>query len=100
MRKLIKRLFTFVDHPWTVVKGAATSYVVLAMNTIIAYPLVFIAVLPFAPLYIQLPSAVIFALVASSPVWYSRAIAQPKLAEKIEKVEAKDKPDVVVSSAD
>lgn len=73
-----------IDEAWTTLKGSATTYAALIVNTIIAYPLVFIAVLPFAPLYVQLPLAVIFAIVASSPVWAARIWKQPKLEAKIE----------------
>lgn len=76
-----------IKHAWTYFKGSAVTYATLIVNTIIAYPLVFIAVLPFAPIYIQLPAALIFALVASSPVWASNLWKQPKLTEKLKEKE-------------
>lgn len=68
----------------TVLKRSATTWVTLAVNTIAAHALVFIAVLPFAPLYIQLPLAILIAVVASSPTWLARITEQPKLNAKIE----------------
>lgn len=68
----------------TVLKRSATTWVTLIVNTIAAHALVFLAVLPFAPLYIQLPLAVVIALVASSPTWLARIVEQPKLQAKIE----------------
>lgn len=73
-----------VDEWWTVLKSSATTWVTLVMNTIAAHALVFMAVLPFAPLYVQLPLAVLIALVASSPTWLARIVVQPKLTAKLE----------------
>lgn len=68
----------------TVLKRSATTWVTLAVNTIAAHALVFLAVLPFAPFYVQLPLAILIAVVASSPTWLARITEQPKLNAKIE----------------
>jgi len=73
-----------IDHPWTVLKQSATTWVTLIVNTVVAHAIVFMAVLPFAPIYLQLPLAVLIALVASSPTWLARVVAQPKLEQKIQ----------------
>lgn len=68
----------------TVVWRSAANWVTLAVNTIAAHALVFIAVLPFAPLWVQLPLAILIAVVASSPTWLARITEQPRLNAKIE----------------
>lgn len=81
-----------IDHPWTVLKRSATTWVTLAVNTIAAHALVFLAVLPFAPIYVQLPLAVLIAIVASSPTWLARVAKQPRMEAKLEE-KAGAKPD-------
>lgn len=73
-----------IDAWFTVWLRSATTWATLAVNTIAAHALVFLAVLPFAPLYVQLPAAILIAVVASSPTWLARVVSQPKLAEKVE----------------
>lgn len=68
----------------TVLWRSASNWVTLIVNTLVAHAIVFLAVLPFAPLYLQLPLAILIAIVASSPTWLSRVIEQPKLNAKIE----------------
>lgn len=80
----------FVEEWKTVLWRSASNWVTLLVNTIVAHALVFFAVLPFAPFYLQLPLALLFALIASSPTWLARVIAQPVMAAKVEeKVEEK-----------
>lgn len=73
-----------VSHWRTVLLRSATTWVTLIVNTLVAHAIVFLAVLPFAPLYLQLPLAIVIAIVASSPTWLSRIVEQPKLNAKIE----------------
>jgi Sec-independent protein secretion pathway component TatC len=81
----------FVTEWPTVLWRAASNWVTLIVNTVIAHALVFFAILPFAPFYLQLPLALFIALVASSPTWLARVIEQPKMAAKVEeKQEARD----------
>lgn len=68
----------------TVIWRSATTWVTLAVNTLVAHAIVFLAVLPFAPLFVQLPLAILIAIVASSPTWLSRVIEQPKMNAKVE----------------
>jgi Sec-independent protein secretion pathway component TatC len=72
-----------IDQWATVLKHSATTWVTLIVNTLVANALVFLAVLPFAPLYVQLPLAILIALVASSPTWFAR-IVSPKMVAKVE----------------
>lgn len=73
-----------IDNWWTVLTRSAANWVTLIVNTIAAHALIFMAVLPFAPLWVQLPLAILIALVASSPTWLARVIDQPKLNEKLQ----------------
>jgi Sec-independent protein secretion pathway component TatC len=73
-----------IDQWATVLKHSATTWVTLIVNTLVANALVFLAVLPFAPLYVQLPLAILIALVASSPTWFARIVSQPKMVAKVE----------------
>lgn len=67
----------------TVLWRSASNWVTLIVNTLVAHAIVFLAVLPFAPLYLQLPLAILIAIVASSPTWLSRVIEQPKMNEVV-----------------
>ena len=67
----------------TVLFRSASNWVTLIINTLVAHAIVFLAALPFAPLYLQLPLAILIAIVASSPTWLSRVIEQPKPNEKV-----------------
>lgn len=73
-----------IAHWRTVLFRSATTWVTLIVNTLVAHAIVFLAVLPFAPLYLQLPLAIVIAIIASSPTWLSRIVEQPKLAAKLE----------------
>lgn len=81
-----------IDEWWTVLWRSASNWVTLAVNTIAAHALVFLAVLPFAPLYVQLPLAVLIALVASSPTWFARIVRQTKLRAKVKEARDADQP--------
>ncbi len=76
--------FNLIDQWWTVLWRSASNWVTLAVNICVANAMIFLAVLPFAPLYIQLPLAVLIAIVASSPTWLSRVVSQPKMVAKVE----------------
>jgi hypothetical protein len=82
-----------VEYWWTVTWRSASNWVTLAVNTIGAHALVFLAVLPFAPLYVQFPLAITIALVASAPSWWARAVRQPKLQASIEEKRDADNAD-------
>lgn len=72
-----------VEGWWAVLLHSTANWVTLIVNTIVAHAIVFLAVLPFAPLYLQLPLAVLIAVVASSPTWLARIVDQPKLRARI-----------------
>lgn len=73
-----------IDQWATVLWRSASNWVTLLVNTLVAHAIVFLAVLPFAPLWVQLPLAIVIAIVASSPTWLARIAEQPKLQEKLE----------------
>lgn len=74
---------TLISEWRTVLWRSASNWVTLIVNTLVAHAIVFLGVLPFAPLYLQLPLAVLIAVVASSPTWFARVWHQPKLNEKV-----------------
>lgn len=81
-----------VEQWFTVWKRSATTWASFAVNLVTAHALVFMAVLPFAPLYWQLPLAIGIAILASAPTWAARIWKQPKLTEKIAAKEANRDP--------
>ena len=74
---------TFVAQWPTVLLRSASNWVTLIVNTLVAHAIVFLAVLPSAPVYVQLPLALLIAIVASSPTWLSRVVAQPKMNDVV-----------------
>lgn len=88
-----------VEEWWTVLTRSATNWVTFAVNVITAHALVFLAVLPFAPLYVQLPLAILIAVAASSPSWATRIIHQKGLAEKV-KAKRQERSDAADQAAD
>lgn len=79
-----------VENYWTVLWRSTANWVTFAVNLATAHALVFLAVVPFAPLTTQLPLAIGIAVLASAPTWAARIWKQPKLAAKIEEKRAGD----------
>ncbi len=77
----------FIDNWATVAWRSATTWVTYALQavctTIAVHWMVFMGVLPFLPLYFQLPLALLIAAVTTAPTIIARLTKQPKLNEKI-----------------
>ncbi len=70
-----------------VLRRSATTWVTATVNTIVAvfgvHWGVLLGVIPFVPLYWQLPLALLIAAVTTAPTIIARLTKQPKLNEKI-----------------
>ncbi len=77
-----------IDEWWTVLKNSAVSKVSLVIGTITGSlavnALVALGVLPFVPLWLQLPSALIIGLLYYGPIMWARVVSQPKMNAKVE----------------
>lgn len=72
----------------TVAWRSATTWVTYGLQvvctTVAVHWMVFMGVLPFLPLWFQLPLALLIAAVTTAPTIIARVTQQPKLNEKLE----------------